>query len=191
MKEKEENENLNEIITSTSTLTEEEENAFEFLKELKIQFKIIKFVNKSNISRIYHAQNIKENRNAYLKVIEKKKLENNYEEFMETIKREEEIIRLCESDNIINIFQKIETKNYIIFELEYCGKDLSTYIKEKGPLKNKFEKFKYILNEISKSIKILNIFSIIHRDIKPSNIFIVDEEELIKLGGFGCAIHKE
>ena len=60
MKEKEENENLNEIITSTSTLTEEEENAFEFLKELKIQFKIIKFVNKSNISRIYHAQNIKE-----------------------------------------------------------------------------------------------------------------------------------
>ena len=25
--------------------------------------------------------------------------------------------------------------SYIIFELEFCGKDLSTYIKEEGPLK--------------------------------------------------------
>ena len=151
MKEKEDDENQNQIIITTSI----EENLFEFLEELDYNYKIIKFVNKSNISKIYHAENIKENRSCFLKVIEKKKIENNYEEFIEQINREEEILKLCKSDNIMNLYQKIETKNYIIFELEYCGIDLSTYIKEKGPLKKNFQKFKKILKGISKALKIL------------------------------------
>ena len=107
MKEKEDNEIENEIIISTST----EENLFEFLEELDNNYKIIKFVNKSNISKIYHAENIKEKRSCLLKVIEKEKLENNYKEFIEQINREEEILKLCKSGNLINLYQKIETKN--------------------------------------------------------------------------------
>ena len=191
MKEKEdneiENEIGNEIILSTST----EENLFEFLEELNNNYKIIKFVNKSNISKIYHAENIKEKRSCLLKVIEKKKLENNYKEFIEQINREEEILKLCKSYYVINLYQKIETKNYIIFELEYCGIDLSTYIKEKGPLKKNIQKFKVVLGGVSKALKILNENGIMHRDIKPTNIFVEEYSSFlykIKLGGFGCSI---
>ena len=55
MNEKEVNEIKKEIIISTST----EENLFQFLEELDNNYKIIKFVNKSNICQIYHAENIK------------------------------------------------------------------------------------------------------------------------------------
>ena len=110
-------------------------NFFQFLEELNNEYRIIKCINKSNISKIYQAENIFEKRKVYLKVIEKSKLSKYCKEFMEQIKREEKILKLCKSQYIINLYEKIETKNYIIFELEFCGKDLSTYIKEEGPLK--------------------------------------------------------
>ena len=196
MKESNNDEKLNEIIISTSS---NEDNFFYFLKEVNNNYEIIKLINKSNISKIYQAKNIKENRKVALKVIEKEKLNNNYDIFMKQIQREEEILNLLKlyvtdsSDNIIHLYQKIETKNYIIFEFEFCGKDLSTFIKEKGALKKNIILFKDILKGISNSIRILNFAGIIHRDIKPSNIFIENESlnPKIKLGGFGCSIFRK
>ena len=80
MKDSIDYENLNEIIISPSL---NEENFFDFLKEVNNNYEIIKLVNKSNISRIYQAKNIKENRNVNLKVVEKEKLQNNYDLFIE------------------------------------------------------------------------------------------------------------
>ena len=183
---KESNNIENEIIISTSSKTEINSGV---LEELKEQFSIIELINKSNISKIYKALNIEEDNTVLLKVIEKKNLLNDYAFFNEQIKREEEILRLCRSNNIINIYQKIETKNLIVFELEYCGKDLATYIKEKGPLKYHKFIFKDILIGISKAIEVLNKNGIMHRDIKPSNIFFDETLNKVKLGGFGCSIY--
>ena len=181
MKEKIEDENLNEVNTASTFKN--------ILDEYKDNYKINYLINKSNISKIYKAENIKESRNVYLKVIPKKKLRNNYEYFIEQIKREEEILKLCESKNIIKLYNKIETEIHIIFELEYCGIDLSTYIKIEGPLKNKTELFINILKQISEALKILNKNGIIHRDIKPSNIYFDIFTNNIKLGGFGCSTY--
>ena len=89
MKECNNDKNLNEIIISASS---NEENFFEFLKEVNNNYEIIKLINESNISKIYQAKNIKENKNVSSKVIEKKKLNNNYDLFMKQIKKEEGIL---------------------------------------------------------------------------------------------------
>ena len=102
MEESNDNKNLNEIIISTQT---NEEDFFDFLKEVEQIYKIIKFINKSNISRIFEAMNIKENRKILLKVVIKKNLQNNYDLFIEQLKREEEILnhlKIFENFNIIH-----------------------------------------------------------------------------------------
>ena len=116
-------------------------------------------------------------------------MELNYEYFIRQINREEEILKLCESDNIIKLYKEFKTKNYIILELEYCGIDLSKFIKIKGPLNKNRELFYNILEQLSEALKILHGKGIIHRDIKPCNIFIDEYSNKIKLGGFGCSTH--
>ena len=138
MKECNNDENLNEIIISASS---NEENFFEFLKEVNNNYEIKKFINKSNISKIYQAKNIKENKNVSLKVIEKKKLNNNYDLFMKQIQREEEILNLLKlyvtdtSDNIIHLYQTIETENYIILNSNFVEKIYLHLLKKKALLK--------------------------------------------------------
>ena len=188
MKEKEEENNSEEIIISTSSKKENKDKIFEEIKD-NYTIENIKFINKSNISKIYEAKNITESKKVYLKIIELKNLEYNHEYFMEQIKREEEILKLCKSDNIINLNKKIETKNYILFEFEYCGKDLSTYIKTKPILKRNKYLLYHILIQISNSLKVLQEKGVMHRDIKPSNIFIDEDSFKIKLGGFGCSTY--
>ena len=113
MKESNVNENLNEIIISTSL---NEENFFDFLKEVNNDYEIKKLINKSNISKIYQAKNNKEKRNVILKIVEKKKLKNNYDLFIKQLKREEEILNSLKKiindklDNIINLYKKFEQR---------------------------------------------------------------------------------
>ena len=104
-----------------------------FLGEYKDDFKAIKLIQKDLICKIYKAKNIKDNKNVSLKVYNKKNLEQgDYDFFLDQIKREEEIIKLCKSDNIINIYRKMETSDNIIYEMESWDTNLSDYIKKNG-----------------------------------------------------------
>jgi len=129
-----------------SSLSLSEEN---FLGKYKDDFKVIKLIQKDLISRIYKAENLKENKLVSLKVYNKNNLEQgDYDFFLEQIKREEEIIKLCKSDNIINIYQKMETSNNIIYEMESWDTNLSDYIKNNVPFSNNLKKFKKFLLEL-------------------------------------------
>ena len=170
------------------------ENEDNFVDEISKYYSDIYFQSKSNISSIYAANNLKYERNCCLKVIEKKELQKiDYDFHLERLKREEEIMKLCNSDNIIKLYQTLETKNYIVYELEYCEQDLQKYIKDSGGSKEEKDFFKQITQDLAKALLILQKNGIIHRDIKPSNIFIseINGERKIKLGDFGCAIHKK
>ena len=159
-----------------------------FLGGKKENFEIIQFLGGKNINKYYKAYNKKEKRISCLKVIAKKALEKgDYDYLLKQIENEEKILKVCKCDNIVNIYDKFENENYIIFELEFCEQNLVCYFRYNGPLKKNLELFYDILLGVSKALKKLNDKGVMHRNIKTSNIFF--KNKIIKLGGFDCAIY--
>ena len=165
-----------------------EKTTFAFLGENEKNFENISFLGGNKINKYYKAFNIIKKRISCLKVIDKKNLENgDYDSLLIQVKREEEILKLCKCDNIVNIYDKYENDNFIIFELEFCSYNFAEYIKNHYPLKKNLNLFYDLIFDITKALKKLNEKGVMHRNIKPSNIFI--KEKTFKLGGFGCAIY--
>jgi len=167
------------------------ENLFEILKN---DFSEITPINESKISKIYKAYNNKSKRYSCLKIINKKELEEgDYDFLLEQINREEEVTKLCNSENIVKLYQKIEIEDNIIFEIELCDMDLGEYIKTNGCLEKDIKFYENIIIQLTESLKTIYEKGVIHRDIKPNNIFIKKENErkIIKLGDFGCSIFKK
>ena len=169
-----------------------------FLGGYKSNYKDVFFIEENNLSKIYSAFNTKEKRECCLKVINKKVLlQSDYDFHIEQLKKEEEITKLCKSEYIVNFYQRLETEENIIFELESCGFDddnnLQKYLMNNGNLKGEKKFFKQIVLSIAEALKVIHSKGVIHRDIKPNNIFLKEEnnKKLIKLGDFGCSIFKK
>ena len=155
--------------------------------------------NETNKAKFYEAYNKKYNRNCVLKVMDRKKLEEgDFDFLMDQINNEEKFTKLCNSENIVKFYRRLEINEYIIFELESCTQDLKNYMEENGELENDKTFFKQIILEIAKALKTIHDKGVMHRDIKPDNIFIKEENEneeeeegkkTIKLGDFGCAVY--
>ena len=145
----------------------------------------------TNTGLIYLGINIKNNRKCALKVINKNQLKlGDYDYLLNQINLSEEINKLCQSENIVDLYQRLETEDYIIFELEYCDTDLKEYFLENGELEKKKDFFKKIIISLANALKIINKKGVMHRDIKPNNIFMTSsDDEIIKLGDFGCSIY--
>ena len=147
----------------------------------------------TNKAKFYDAYNIAFNRKCVLKVIDKKKLEDgDFDFLMEQINNEEKLTKICNSQNTVNFYRRLENQEFIVFELESCSQDLNHYKLENGELKYEKTFFKQIILDIAKALKTIHDKGIMHRDIKPSNIFIKyenEKEKIVKLGDFGCSIY--
>jgi len=95
---------------------------------------------------------------------------------MKQLEREEQYTKLCNSQNTVNFYNKLETEENIIFELEYCKTNLKEYFYENGNLEMRPALFKNVVQSVVKAIENYHKKGIIHRDIKPNNIFILDED---------------
>jgi len=155
----------------------------------------IEEISETNNAKFYQAHNKLFNRNCILKVIDKKTLEDgDFDFLMEQINNEEKFTKICNSENTVNFYRRLDNEEYIIFELESCSEDLSHYMSENSELKHEKTFFKQIILDIAKALKTLHDKGIMHRDIKPSNIFIKNEDDdeekkIVKLGDFGCSIY--
>ena len=159
-------------------------------------------------NQIYRAYNVIRNQKCILKVINKKDLlEGDFDLLMEHIKNEENIAKLCKSENILNLIQKLETENNLIFEYEDYKHNLMSYLRANGELEFKPNFFKKIVISMAKALKIIHEKGVMHMNIKPSNMFYLkinnipedDEDDdidddgnldniIIKLGNFSCSI---
>ena len=158
------------------------------------EYEIISLREETGLCKVYYATNNNQKRDCILKVINKNHLKQlDYDLMMKQLEREEQYTKLCNSKNIVNFYNKLETEENIIFELEYCQSSLKEYLNENGKLERNPTIFKNIAQSLIRAVITIHKKGIMHRDIKPDNIFIVDEDtededKIIKLGDFGCSV---
>ena len=125
----------------------------QILEQYIKEYKDIIFEEEFHNSKIFSAFNITNQRRCILKVINKiDKNFKDYTSFQRQIKREEEITTLCQSEYTINLYKKLETKEYIIFELEYFDNTIFKYIQNNGPLVGDLDFFKHIVHQIANAL---------------------------------------
>ena len=167
----------------------------DFLGDYKNDYEEVISVAETPLSRVYSAYNKKLKRPCYLKVTNKNDLKKGeYDFLIQKIQREEQLTKICKCPNVVELYKKLETNDYIIFELEYCEDNIfSCIINKYGGMEGNTTFFRKILLDMAKALKKIHENGIMHRDIKPNNIFLnhvyeKDGERVAKLGDFGCSI---
>ena len=174
----------------------------ELLSIYQDAFENIFIVDKKEYHCFFEATEKISNREVILKVYDKRLIEEGPKELLlKQIKREEELTKLCKCENVIELYEVLETDISIIFVYEKCEEEnLETYPfgKTKENYNDYFIKIVYSLAEV---LKVLNEKKVIHRDIKPNNIYMkkidleseddIEDNCIIKLGDFGSSIKRE
>ena len=105
------------------------------------------------------------------------------------ILREIEIMKMCKSKNIVELYDSFETKSNYILVLEFCDIDLMSYVFNNKEYQGNLNFIQSIFIELNNAFKIIRKNCIIHRDIKPENILLNFENNKIipKLSDFGIS----
>jgi serine/threonine protein kinase len=137
-------------------------------------------LNKGNHSTVYKGVDTNTGEERAIKVINNSDLDKNRQK--KAINREIQIMLNLKHENIVKLYDHLETcnNNYLVLELCKNG-DLSQFTNGIGE-----ERTVVYLKQIIKALKVLHEYNIIHRDLKPANIFIA-EDSRVKLGDFGLA----
>ena len=153
------------------------------------EYQDIFFNEKKNNFEIYNAYNINYEEDVILKLIKKEDCPN-YDLLMKNLKNQKDILNLCKSENIQNLYRYFETENYVILEEEGYDENLHQYIMNNGPSDSEKEFFKSIALGLGRALEVLYKNGVMHRNIKSSNVFLTKKtgEYSIKLGEFSNAI---
>ena len=168
--------------------------SYKILGQYNNEYEILGLRDETGLCKAFYGTNKNLERDCILKVINKEHIKQlDFDLIMKQLEREEQYTKLCNSENTVNFYKKLETEENIIFELEYCQSSLKDYLNENGKLERNPTIFKNIVQSVVKSLVHIHKKGIMHRDIKPDNIFILDEEvededKVIKLGDFGCSV---
>lgn len=153
-------------------------------KSLGERYKILSKLGSGGMSTVYLAQDLILEREVAVKV-----LRFDFHQSPDALRRfQREALSATQltHPNIVAVYDVGEENgsNYIV--MEYVkGKDLKTYIEEKGPISPK--ESVHIMRQILSAIDVAHRNRIIHRDIKPQNV-LIDEFGTVKITDFGIAI---
>jgi serine/threonine protein kinase len=137
-------------------------------------------LNRGNFGTIYKSIDTNTGEERAIKVINSLSLLSHHQK--ESIRREIQIMRSLKHENIVKLYEYLETSNNTYLVLEYCKNgDLSQFNSGIGE-----ERTVFYLRQIIKGLRVLFEFNIIHRDLKPANIFLT-EDNRIKIGDFGLS----
>ena len=93
------------------------------------------------------------------------------------IRREVEILKVCQHPFIINLHEIFENSDFIYIVMEYCsGNDLFTYLKIRD-FHISEKQACLIIKKLLTAIYYLSCYGICHRDLKPENILMTSNKE--------------
>ena len=146
----------------------------ELLSIYKDNFKSLFIIDNNNqYYKTFQAYDIKSDKEVLLKLYDKKLIDDGPRDLLlKQIKREEELTKKCKCENVIELFEVLETDISFIFVYELNYKTLSEYLIDKMELMSDKDFFIKIIRSLAEALKVLNEQNIIHRDIKPNNIYI-------------------
>ena len=107
---------------------------------------------------------------------------------IELVKREIEILKLCQHPNIIRLLDVFENQDYIHIVMELLHVDLFTYMEKRG-FRLSEARACFIIHSLATALFYLHSYGIVHRDLKLDNIMMVDdvEEADVKIVDFGLS----
>ena len=149
-------------------------------KRKKVSHYILKEqLNKGNFGTVYKGVDTDSNELRAIKVINNTNLYTTRQK--QALQREVQIMLNIKHENIVKLYDHLETSNNNYLVLEFCsGGDLSQFNTGIGESQTII-----FLSQIVKALKVLYEYNILHRDLKPANIFLTDNK--IKLGDFGLS----
>ena len=151
-----------------------EDNLAKFLNKNKL-FK----PSKNFFNKVYKGFNKKNNQDIAVKVILRSTIKGKFNELLDN---EIKILKTCNNENIIKLYDMKKTKNNFYLILEYCNEgDLADYVKKKKTL-TEDEAIEFLM-QILNAFKTLIKANIMHRDFKLANILKHNGE--VKIADFG------
>lgn len=108
---------------------------------------------------------------------------------IELMRREVEILKICQHPNIIRLLDIFENSDYIFIVMEHLkGGDMFSFL-EKRKFHVTEERAASLVYSIIVALSYLHSYGIAHRDLKPENILLISElpDSDIKLMDFGLS----
>ena len=190
-KKKEQNEILNYSLSSFNLHINKDEfknddNFNIFIKDkdqLLLEYNVLKKLGEGTFGVVVLAIHKITNEKVAIKILEKEKIIDKTD--MNRIKKEIEILKQLRHNNIVHLYNVIETSTHIYLIMEYInGVELFDYIIKKRRI-DELESCK-LYQQIISGIEYLGKLNIVHRDIKPENL-LIDKNKRIKIVDFGLS----
>lgn len=107
---------------------------------------------------------------------------------IELVKREVEVLKLCQHPCIIRLFDLFENESYIYIVMEQLHEDLYNFLEKRG-FKLSESRACSIIHSLATAIYYFHSYGIVHRDLKLDNIMMIDEtdDSDIKVVDFGLS----
>lgn len=145
-------------------------------------YSLLEVVGEGSSGKVKRAMNSKTKQMVAIKIIQKRKLEANE---IERTKREIQIMKQLDHENIIKLYDVIETPHKLNIVMELIdGSDLMTYVVKSNGL-SEAESHK-LFSQILSAVSYCHSVNIVHRDIKHKNIMI-GKDGNAKLIDFGLS----
>lgn len=149
-------------------------------------FKALKKLGKGNFAHVYLVEN-KTSLNRFAVKAFSKETAYSQKNGKESVINEIEIMKVCDHNNVIRLYEIFETDNSLYIILDYLsGGPMSSKVKKNGKLAEKTA-LRYLLH-LLKGVNHLHDKGVMHRDLKPDNVMFRNEtsDELV-IVDFGLA----
>lgn len=155
-----------------------------YIKKVK-NYRILEKIGKGSFADIYMVFDETSKEIKAMKQISKLHLKNNLK-LKELIKQEVDILKSCNSVNVIKFYEWLETYNNIYIILEYCKNgDMSEFLNKQPNKRVSEEEALNILKQLLSGFQALHKIGAMHRDFKPSNVLLDNKVFKICDLGFG------